>query len=380
MFLAFLYAPLLLLVVFSFNDNDLPVFPLQGFTTQAYEQFFANPELRTRCCTSAKVAIVASVVAVVLGLLASIALVPQALLREVGGLGAAAQPAGHPVIVFAIALLILFMQIDKLPVIAVPALDVDARHRSRGAAVARRDPDPRRRASSGSTSASRRPHAISAPGGFRTFRSITLPLIWPALLSAFLVSLVFSFDEIILASFIAGRRDDVPALPVLAAAVPEPAAAGDRRRGDRVRRLDGRRRWRPRSGVASSSAGSRSISPARRRRWPSRRATRGTRRGRELSSAAHATVTSDADLDPGRGLVVHPVRRRPSRRASRRGTASACRDRRPRRACPRATSRRRGGVSAVRATTRTRSGRTATRIRAPTVGSASPATIRPAWS
>ena len=56
-FLLFLYAPMVfLLVVFSFNDNDLPIFPLQGFTTHAYEQFFANPELRDAVLTSAKVA------------------------------------------------------------------------------------------------------------------------------------------------------------------------------------------------------------------------------------------------------------------------------------------------------------------------------------
>ena len=43
--LFFLYTPLALLLVFSFNDNNLPVFPLRGFTTEAYEDFASNPEL-----------------------------------------------------------------------------------------------------------------------------------------------------------------------------------------------------------------------------------------------------------------------------------------------------------------------------------------------
>jgi spermidine/putrescine transport system permease protein len=47
-------------------------------------------------------------------------------------------------------------------------------------------------------------------GWVRTFRSITLPLIWPALVSAFLVSFVFSFDEIVLASFVAGDATTFP--------------------------------------------------------------------------------------------------------------------------------------------------------------------------
>jgi len=71
----FLYAPLGLLLLFSFNDNNLPVFPLNGFTTSAYEQFAANSELRTSVVTSAKIAAVSSLIAVLLGLLAAITLV-----------------------------------------------------------------------------------------------------------------------------------------------------------------------------------------------------------------------------------------------------------------------------------------------------------------
>src|SRR5207344_2274447 len=63
----FLYAPLGLLLLFSFNDNNLPVFPLKGFTTSAYEQFLANDELRASVVTSAKVAALSSLIAVFLG-------------------------------------------------------------------------------------------------------------------------------------------------------------------------------------------------------------------------------------------------------------------------------------------------------------------------
>lgn len=208
-FVAFLYLPLLLLVVFSFNDNTLPVFPLRGFTTRAYEQFLSNPELRASVLTSAKVSFVASIVAVVLGLLASIALVR----RRFSGKSAVAallfSPLVIPYIVFAIALLILFVQIDKLPGIALPLSmwtlvighvvvllpyvilvlmprleRIDVRIEEAA-------------------------YDLGA-SSFRTFRSITLPLIWPALLSAFLVSFVFSFDEIILASFVAGNATTFP--------------------------------------------------------------------------------------------------------------------------------------------------------------------------
>jgi spermidine/putrescine transport system permease protein len=209
LFVAFLYAPLLLLVVFSFNDNNLPVFPLEGFTTRAYEQFLDNPELRNSVLTSSKVALVASVISIVLGLLAAIALVR----KRFAGKGVVSalllSPLVIPYIVFAIALLILFVQIDKLPGIAlpqsmwtlvighvvillpyvilvlIPRLErIDVRLEEAA-------------------------YDLGA-SAFRTFRSITLPLIWPAMLSAFLVSFVFSFDEIILASFVAGNATTFP--------------------------------------------------------------------------------------------------------------------------------------------------------------------------
>jgi spermidine/putrescine transport system permease protein len=44
----------------------------------------------------------------------------------------------------------------------------------------------------------------------RTFRSIVLPLIFPAVVSAFLIALVVSFDEYAVASFVAGQQTTFP--------------------------------------------------------------------------------------------------------------------------------------------------------------------------
>ena len=78
----FLYAPIAILLIFSFNDSQLPSFPLSGFTTRWYHQFLTNPDLRGALATSAFVAAVSSIGAVFLGVLASIALVPSAPLRS----------------------------------------------------------------------------------------------------------------------------------------------------------------------------------------------------------------------------------------------------------------------------------------------------------
>ena len=49
----FLYAPIAILLLFSFNDSVLPSFPLSGFTLTWYRQFIHDPELRGALETSA---------------------------------------------------------------------------------------------------------------------------------------------------------------------------------------------------------------------------------------------------------------------------------------------------------------------------------------
>ncbi len=82
----------------------------------------------------------------------------------------------------------------------------------------------------------------------RTFRSITLPLLLPAVVSAYLIAFTTSFDEYAVASFVMGSTVTFPDLPVLRVSLPEPIAAGDRGGRGRDHRLaarGGSRRGRP---------------------------------------------------------------------------------------------------------------------------------------
>ncbi len=201
--LFFLYAPLLILLVFSFNDNNLPVFPLRGFTTSAYEQFLANEELRGSVVTSAKIAAVSSVGAVILGLLAAIVLVRRHFFGRAALSALLLSPLVVPYIALAIGLLIFFnesafplglktvvmghivLSIPYTILVLVPRLErLDVRLEE-----AARD---------------------LGAGVLQTFRLITFPLLLPALVSAFLVAFVLSFDEIVVASFIAGDTTTFP--------------------------------------------------------------------------------------------------------------------------------------------------------------------------
>jgi spermidine/putrescine transport system permease protein len=201
--LVFLYTPLALLLVFSFNDNNLPVFPLRGFTTNAYEAFAANEELRASVVTSAKVAAVSSLLAVLLGLLAAVVLVRRRVVGKAAASALLLSPLVVPYIALAIALLVFFneasvstglstivmghvvLSIPYTILILVPRLErLDVRLEE-----ASRD---------------------LGAGALQTFRLITFPLVLPALVSAYLVAFVLSFDEIVVASFIAGDATTFP--------------------------------------------------------------------------------------------------------------------------------------------------------------------------
>ena len=199
----FLYAPIVILVIFSFNDSQLPSFPLSGFTWRWYHQFLVNGELRAALETSAIVAALSSVGAVILGILASIALVR----RRFHGKGPVSalllSPLVIPYVVFGISLLLFFHSVG-IPrtiltvvighiVISLPYTILVLMPRLQQIDVSLEE-------AAYDLGASR----------LRTFRSITLPLLLPAVVSAFLIAFTTSFDEYAVASFVVGSRLTFP--------------------------------------------------------------------------------------------------------------------------------------------------------------------------
>jgi spermidine/putrescine transport system permease protein len=199
----FLYAPIVILLIFSFNDSAVPTFPLSGFTFRWYHQFLTNSDLRAALETSAIIAAVSSVGAVVLGVLSSIALTRRHFRGKSAVSALLLSPLVIPYVVFGISLLLLFHQLGvprslltvvighiviSLPytiLVLVPRLD---------------QIDISLEEAAFDLGASR----------LRTFRSITLPLILPAVVSAFLIAFTTSFDEYAVASFVVGSRLTFP--------------------------------------------------------------------------------------------------------------------------------------------------------------------------
>jgi spermidine/putrescine transport system permease protein len=153
--------------------------------------------------TSAKVAAVSSLIAVLLGLLAAIVLVRRTFFGRAPTSVLLLSPLVVPYIALAIGLLVFFNEasiplglstivmghvVVSIPytiLILVPRLErLDVRLEE-----AARD---------------------LGAGTLQTFRLITFPLLLPAIVSAFLVAFVLSFDEIVIASFVAGETTTFP--------------------------------------------------------------------------------------------------------------------------------------------------------------------------
>ena len=201
--IVFLYAPIAILLLFSFNDSVLPSFPLSGFTLTWYRQFVTDPDLIGALETSAIVAAISSVGAVVLGTLASIALVRRRFRGKSAASALLLSPLVVPYVVLGISLLLLFHALGvprtiltviighiviSLPytlLVLIPRLEqLDV-----GLEEAAYDLGAR---------------------PLNTFRLITFPLILPAIVSAFLISFTTSFDEYAVASFVVGTRVTFP--------------------------------------------------------------------------------------------------------------------------------------------------------------------------
>ena len=200
----FLYAPIVILIVFSFNDRIFVSFPWQGFTLRWYREFLSNSVMISALQTSAYVALITAVVTVVLAIPASIVLVRRRFFAKGLVSGVLLAPLVIPLIVFGLALLILFntLGIPLSPLTIVIGHVVVALPFAILTLVPRLERIP-----AWLEEASRDLGA----GALTTFRSITFPLLAPAVVSAFLISFVISFDEVVVASFIAG---DQPTFPI----------------------------------------------------------------------------------------------------------------------------------------------------------------------
>jgi spermidine/putrescine transport system permease protein len=204
-FLVFLYLPSALLILFSFNSGELPKFPLEGLTTQWFVDAWNTEALRTALRNSVAIGLATSVLATALGLITSMALARRRFRGHSLVAGFVLMPLVVPYVVLGVSLLILF---SKGPIGIDPGLAAVII----GHAVITLPytillllP----RLSGIDRSLDEAARDLGASPLYR-FRRITLPLITPALLAAFMISFVLSIDEFAIASFLVGDTTTYP--------------------------------------------------------------------------------------------------------------------------------------------------------------------------
>ncbi|MER2194531.1 ABC transporter permease subunit [Methylobacterium brachiatum] len=195
--LGFLYAPILVLIAYSFNASAL-VTVWGGFSTRWYGALLADAPLMAAAWVSLQVALLASTIATILGTLAALALERHGRFRGRSLFtGLIFGPMVMPEVMIGLSLLLMFIGIgvDRgigTLVIAhatfctgFVAVVVAARLRGldRGLEEAAAD---------------------LGAGPMRVFLTITLPLLAPAVLAGALLAFTLSLDDLVIASFVSG--------------------------------------------------------------------------------------------------------------------------------------------------------------------------------
>jgi spermidine/putrescine transport system permease protein len=209
----FLYAPIAVLMVFSFNDSRLVTFPLAGFTTRWYRLLLQNRELMEALRVSLLVAAISSVIAVGIGVLASYVVVRRRFRGRGAVSGLLLSPLVIPYVVFGIALLILFRAVDEFLIprfgfyfgLGIHAIVIGHVVVSLPYTILTIAPRLERL----STRVEEAARDLGA-GPASTFVRVTIPLLVPAIVSAFLIAFTLSFDEYAIASFVAGDVTTYP--------------------------------------------------------------------------------------------------------------------------------------------------------------------------
>lgn len=203
----FLYAPILSMVVYSFNDNRLA--SVWGrFSLRAYGQLFGDTQLRSAALLSLEIALLAGAAATVLGTLAGFCL---ARLRRLPTLtvfaGLVSAPMVMPEVIVAFSLLLLFLFVLRLD---LGMLAIWTGHTTVGLAyvatlVRARLLEMDKSLEEAALDLGARP--------VRVFFAITLPIIAPTLVAGFLLAFTLSWDDVVLTSLLAGAG--VNTLPTL---------------------------------------------------------------------------------------------------------------------------------------------------------------------
>jgi spermidine/putrescine transport system permease protein len=195
-FLAFLYLPILVLLAYSFNDNQQATI-WTGFSFRWYGIVLGNNDITRAFRNSLVVATTATLFATTLASLAALGMARGRFAGQDLVSGLIGMPLVVPEIVTAVATLLFFVLVGfrlglltvllAHTVFCIPFAYLPIRARLEGM-----DPVLREAA------------ADLYAGPWQTFRRVTLPLLWPGILSGAMLAFIISLDDFVITYFVAG--------------------------------------------------------------------------------------------------------------------------------------------------------------------------------
>ncbi|WP_404422407.1 ABC transporter permease [Thalassospira australica] len=195
-FFAYLYLPIVVLIVLSFNENRLATI-WTGFTTDWYVVALGNDDMLRAARNSLIIAVSATVVATLAATLAALGMSGRRFRGETGVAAMLALPLLVPEIVTAIATLLFFVALGvKLGLISVIAahtvfcipfayLPIRARLEGMDPSLVEAATD-------------------LYANEWKAFRRVTLPLLWPGIISGAMLSFIISLDDFVISYFVGG--------------------------------------------------------------------------------------------------------------------------------------------------------------------------------
>ncbi|QNQ63838.1 ABC transporter permease [Brucella sp. 6810] len=192
----FLLVPTLIIVPMSFTTTSTLEFPPVGFTMDWYGKVLGSPDWRSALFNSLTVAFAASVLATIVGTAAALGLHASRFFGKTLVMGLLLSPMVTPVIVLAVGMYMVFSGwglvathlglIFAHSVLAIPFVVVSVS------------------ASLRMVNPSLAPASLGLGAGhWFTFRRVTLPLIKPGVLSGAVFAFITSWDEVVIALFLA---------------------------------------------------------------------------------------------------------------------------------------------------------------------------------
>ena len=204
----FLYAPIVILVLFSFNDSDTKSRAVwSGFSLRWYQKLFSNGELLNALRNTLIIAVVAAIAATVLGTVAAIGINsmkkwPKRFVMSVGNL-----PMVNPEIVTGISLLLLFVFGARLLHVELGIFSVILAHITFCLPYVILSVMPKLRQMDNSLFEAAQDLGCTP---IRSFFKVVFPEILPGIITGAVMAFTLSIDDFVISYFTSGTTQTLP--------------------------------------------------------------------------------------------------------------------------------------------------------------------------